>query len=169
MAARPSSFSRPSDYCSVLSLTWLELVCAELVSQADINPWSLKYKIKILLFKMFSKCRMWHSSMRPISTHLKKCFLAHWWECDLGRFASFNSINTFWNDSGLRMSAFVTDEERQRTCICCSSEFFSISEIHRRIYFCARVHINALIDSQAYVSYTFKRQFPSPILYNRHE
>ena len=34
--------------------------------------------------------------------------------------------------------------------------FFTVSKIHRRIYFCASVRLNALIDSQVYVSYTFE-------------
>ena len=77
------------------------------------------------------------------------CFDTHKCLC----FASIR-INTFGNVSGLRMSTFVNVGERQR--ICCSSEFFNMSKIHRRIYFCARVRFNALIDSHVYVSYTFE-------------
>ena len=78
-------------------------------------------------------------------------------ESDLSRFASIR-INSFVNVSGLRMSMFVIVGERQR--ICCSSDFltcqkFTDAFIHR-IYFCASVRFNTLIDSQVYVSYTFE-------------
>ena len=35
-------------------------------------------------------------------------------------------------------------------------KFFNMSKVHRRIYFCARVRLNVLINSQVYVSYIFE-------------